>query len=160
MASKMSLDSIVSRLEAQIAFDREREAFHAGQESFHREQRALFAAELEKLTSILEAFKTAATTATELANRGALPRAAPSLDIGRKPSLTRMVTRILETRAAGDVFGSKAMTAEVNKHYGAKLRRPIKANLVSIVLRRTIPLGKVRLVEKGKPRHEALYAKV
>jgi hypothetical protein len=159
MASKISLDSIVGRLQAQIAFDREREAFHAGQETFHREQRALFAAELEKLTSILESFETAATIATELADRGALPSAAPSLDIGRKPSLTRMVTRILETRPADDIFGSKAITAEVNKHYGEKLRRPVKVNLVSIVLRRMVTTGKLRLVQKGKPRHEALFAK-
>jgi DinB family len=105
MAAELSFETIVSRLEAQIAFDREREAFHAGQEAFHREQRALFAAELEKLTSILESFKTAATAATELASRAAaLPPPAPNLDIGRKPSLTRMVMRILEIRPAGDAL--------------------------------------------------------
>lgn len=31
MSSKMSIDSVVSKLEAQIAFDREQEAFHAEQ---------------------------------------------------------------------------------------------------------------------------------
>src|SRR6185295_4142390 len=33
MASQLSVETIVSRLEAQIAFDREREVFHAGQEA-------------------------------------------------------------------------------------------------------------------------------
>lgn len=161
MASELSVETIVSRLEAQIAFDREREAFHAGQEAFHREQRGLFAAEMEKLASILEAFKTAASTATELASRAAaLAPTAPNLDIGRKPSLTRMVTRIIETRSSGDAFGTSLVAAEINRHYGQRLRRPVKEKLVSIILRRMFANGKLRSVREGRPHHEALYAKV
>ncbi|HEX9944780.1 MAG TPA: hypothetical protein VGG03_22455 [Thermoanaerobaculia bacterium] len=158
--TKMSLEAIVSRLEAQIAFDREREAFHAEKEAFHREQRSLFAAELEKLMSILESFKTAAATAMDLTSRAAaVPPPAPNLDIGRKPSLTRMVERILETRPPGDVFGVNIITAEVNRHYGERLRRPVKEKLVSIVLRRMLRLGKLRSVREGRPHYEALYAR-
>jgi len=92
MGSQTSLESVVSRLEAQIAFDKEREAFHAEQETFHREKRAAFAAEIEKLTGVLEAFKTAAATAAELETRAAaVTPPKPTLDIGRKATLTAMI---------------------------------------------------------------------
>ena len=161
MASETSLESIVSRLEAQIAFDQEREAFHAKQEVFHREQRAVFAAEIEKLTAVLGAFKTAASTAAELETRAAAftpPK--PNLDIGSKASLTRMIRRVIETRPAGDVFGTNFITAEINRHYRERLRRPVREKLVSITLRRLERQGELRQVREGRPHHEALYAQV
>jgi len=160
MASSMSLDTIVSQLEAQIAFDRNREAFHAAQEAYHRDKRAAFAAELEKLTATLDAFKAAAATAAEIAARAtALPPAPPSLDIGRKPSLTRMVRHIIAARPAGEVFGTNLITAEVNQHYRERLRRPVKEKLVSITLRRLLKQGELKAVQSGRPHHEALYAR-
>lgn len=160
MSSKMSIETIVSRLEAQIVFDQEREAFHGAQETFHGEQRAAFAAEVEKLTAVLEAFKTAATTAAELETRAAAftpPK--PNLDIGRKPSLTQMIRRIVEIRPAGDVFGTNIITAEINRHFRERLRRPVKEKLVSITLRRLERQGELRQVREGRPHHEALYAR-
>jgi hypothetical protein len=62
MAAERSFEAIFGWLEAQIAHDREKEAFHAQQEAFHREQKAVFTAELEKLTAILESFRSAADT--------------------------------------------------------------------------------------------------
>ena len=161
MASERSLDSIVSRLEAQIAYDREREAFHAGQETWHREQRTLFAAELEKLTGILESFKTAAAAAAELAGRaGALPEPTPNLDIGRKPSLTAMIRRVVEIRPAESVFGPNLITAEIKRHFAERLRRPVKVKLVSITLKRLARQKELRVVREGRPHHEALFARV
>jgi hypothetical protein len=161
MASETSIETIVSRLEAQVAFDQEREAFHAKQEVFHREQRAVFATEIEKLTAVLGAFKTAASTATELETRAAAftpPK--PNLDIGRKASLTRMIRRVIETRPAGDVFGTNFITAEINRHYRERLRRPVREKLVSITLRRLERQGELRQVREGRPHYEALYARV
>jgi hypothetical protein len=161
MAPGTSIETVVSRLEAQLAFDREREAFHAQQEVFHREQRAVFAAEIEKLTAVLEAFKAATATAAGLATRAAAftpPK--PDFDIGRKASLTRMIRRILETRPAGDIFGTNLITAEINRHYQERLRRPVKEKLVSIALRRLERQGELRQVRQGRPHHEALYARV
>lgn len=160
MASQVTLESIVARLEAQLAFDREREAFHAQQEAFHREERSRYTAELEKLTSILGSFKTAAETAMEFSTQAALVAPPPpNLDIGRKPSLTRMVQRIVETRRPGETFGTHLVTAEINRHFGERLRRPVKPKLVSIALRRMGEQGKLRAVRKGRPHHEALYAR-
>jgi len=161
MAFERSFDSIVARLEAQIVQDREQEALHAQHEAFHRERRTHFAAELEKLTAILEAFRTAADTALDLARREALPPSPPSPDIGRrKPSLTKMVARIVEVKRLGDVFGTAAVTQEINRHYGERLRRPVKPKLVSIVLRRLAAGGRLRTVQPGRPHHEALYGRV
>ncbi|HEY7214216.1 MAG TPA: hypothetical protein VIC28_06270 [Thermoanaerobaculia bacterium] len=161
MASQTSLESVVSKLEAQIAFDQEREAFHAEQETFHREKRAGFAAEIEKLSGVLAAFKTAAVTAAELETRtAAVTPAKPNLDIGRKASLTAMIRRVIEIRPAGDVFGTNIVTAEINRHYRERLRRPVKEKLVSINLKRLSRQGELRQVRAGKPHHEALYARV
>lgn len=161
MAAERSFEAIFGWLEAQIAYDREKEAFHGQQEAFHREQKAVFTAELEKLTAILESFKTAADAATDLASRAkALPPVAPSSDVGgRKPSLTKMVARVVEILPAGQSFGPAAVTREINRHYGERLRRPVKRKLVSIVLRRMATDGRLRSVRPGKPHHEALYAR-
>jgi len=162
MAAERSFDSNYSWLDVQIAHDREQEAFHAQQVEFHREQRAVFAAELEKLTAIRDSFKTAADSAMDLAGRAAaLPPPAPSPDIGRrKPSLTKMVTRIIEVRPAGEVFGPAFITWEINRHYGDRLRRPVERKLVSIVLRRMANDGRLRSVRRGKQHQEAQYTRV
>jgi hypothetical protein len=161
MATERSFESIYSWLDTQIAYDREQEAFHAQQEGFHREQRALFAAELEKLTAIRDSFKTAADAATDLASRAAaLPPPAPSPDIGgRKPSLTKMVARIIEVRPAEEVFGPALITREINRHYRERLRRPVERKLVSIVLRRMAADGRIRWIRRGKQHQEAQYAR-
>ncbi|HEV8581055.1 MAG TPA: hypothetical protein VGX68_18470 [Thermoanaerobaculia bacterium] len=160
MTSTLPLETIVHRLEAQIAFDREQEAFHAEREAFHREQRAVHAAEMEKLASILEAVKSASAIAVDLGNRAALPHPPPSLEIGRKPSPAKMVKRIVETRKPGDVVGTSAVLAEINRHYRSRLRRPVKPHLIALTLRRMCDRGELREVRKGRPHHEALYAKV
>jgi hypothetical protein len=164
MPSPLSLETIVARLEAQIRFHREKEAFHAEKEAHHREQRAVHAGELATLTANLEAFQAAAVKAVELASRQVVlpappPAPVPGQDIGRKPSLTKMVTRVIEVRPAGDVFGTAVITQEVNRHYGGRLQRPVKEKLVSIVLRRMLAAGKLRAARQGRPHQEALYAR-
>ncbi len=168
MTAALPMEAIVARLEAQIAHHREREAFHAEQGAYHGEQQALHAAELAALTSTLDAFKTSTAKAAELAARDiAAPvlspaeplRAATSMDIGRKPSLTRMVERVIESRPPDEAFGTNYITAEINHRYGDRLRRPIKPKLVSIVLRRLAATERLREVRKGRPHHEALYSR-
>jgi hypothetical protein len=140
------------------------QAFHAQQEEHHREQRSVHAAEVEKLSSSLDVFKVAATTAVELAQRDVPQRAAPqppapSQDVGRRPSLTKMVKRILEIRPAGDVFGTKAIAREINRHYGSKLGGRVDIKQVAIILRRLQQSGRLRQVREGRPHHETLYTK-
>jgi hypothetical protein len=159
------MEAIVARLEEQIAHHRERESFHAERKAYHGEQQALHAAELATLTATLEAFKTSVVKAAELAGRTVAtptPEAAavpPSLDIGRKPSLTRMVQRVIESHPPSEAFGTNVITQEINRRYGDRLRRPVKPKLVSIALRRMAAAGQIRALREGRPHHEALYAR-
>jgi hypothetical protein len=70
-----------------------------------------------------------------------------------------MVTRVLELKPPSEVFGTIAITKEVNQHYGKRLRRPVVRKLVSIVLRRLHAAGKLRQVREGRPHREALYTR-
>ncbi len=160
MADEHSIQAILALLDAQITHDREKEAFHAQQEVFHREQRAQFAAELEKLTAIRGSLQTAADTALDLVRRGAaLQPPKPSPDIGgRRPSLTKMVTRIIEIQPAGKPFGPNAIARAINYHYKERAGY-VETKVVSIVLRRMATDGRVRSVRPGRPHQEALYAR-
>jgi hypothetical protein len=160
MSSELSMAAIVETLEAQIEIHREREAFHAQQEAQHREQRAHHAAELATLTSNLAAFKAAVATAKELARQAVTPPPpVPSQDLGDSPTLTKMVKRILEIKAPGEVFGPAAITREVNQHYGKRLPKRATEKLVSIALRRMCDAGKLRMTREGQPHYETLYVK-
>ena len=162
MGTELSLQQILANLEARIAFHREREAIAARQEAVFREQRAAHAAELEALTRNLETLKGAAATAVELANRPTPPSApflGPDPDAGRRLKLPRMVARVLEAMPSAEPFGTAAVTAEVNRRYRERLRRPVAARMVSIVLRRMLDAGTLRSVREGRPHHEALYAR-
>jgi len=57
MDPKPSVMEMLARLEQQIAHNVEREAFHAGHEAFHRDQRSSYADELERLTRCRDSLK-------------------------------------------------------------------------------------------------------
>jgi hypothetical protein len=163
MDAAHSLGEILAKLEEQIAFHREQEAAAARQEAVFRERRTGHAAELEALTQNLAALKAAAATAIELANRsvpGLSGLEPPDPDAGRRVPLPRMVARVLENLPATVPFGTTKVTAELNRRYKERLRRPVQSRLVSIVLRRLLIAGKLRSVREGRPHHEALYLKV
>jgi hypothetical protein len=67
MSSQLSVAQVLTSLEQQMRFHREREAEHAAQEAFHRDQRALHAAEYETVARHYEAFKASASAAAEMA---------------------------------------------------------------------------------------------
>jgi hypothetical protein len=69
MDTRLSLASILSSLETQVAHHREQESLHAEREAFHRGRRAEHAAELEQLVGHLETFQASAAGAVELAAR-------------------------------------------------------------------------------------------
>jgi hypothetical protein len=162
MSSPLSLDQIVSRLEQQIAFHREKEAYHAGQEGAHRDQRALHAAELETLTQSLEALKAIGATAASLASRS-LPTdpaaSPPDPDAGRPLTVAQMVARVVEARGPEEVFGPNLVTQELNRRYQDRLRHPVPERVVSVNLRRLLDAGRLRALRKGRPHHEALFAR-
>ena len=163
MTSNRTVADIVASLQSQLAFYREKEDQHAQQEAFHREQRELHGAEREKIERALEAFGTAVTGALTLAERTLTrpTRDESSADLGSasNPRLGRMVELILAEKSPDDRFGPVGLAAEVNRRFGTRLRRPVDARQISVVLRRLDRLRKIHLVRKGRPHWEALYGR-
>jgi hypothetical protein len=161
MSTSLSVAEILTRLEAQIAHHRGRQAYHLEQEAFHREQGAQHAAELETLAQRFEAFKTSAAAVLEFSDL--LPAPPPALEdfeIGRKPKISRLIVKVIAGKAAGETFGASGVTAELNRRLGQKLRRPVDPRMVSLALRRFHERGEIRQVREGRPHHEALYSRL
>lgn len=163
MRSNRTISEIVASLESQLAFYREKEELHAKHEAHHREQRTLYGTEREKIERNLEAFGAAAASALDLAEK-TLARPAEddtTRDLGSaaSPRLGRMVELILADKGEEEPFGPVGLAAEVNRRFGNRLRQPVDARQISVVLRRMDRLEKIHLVRKGRPHWEALYAR-
>jgi hypothetical protein len=164
VSTDLSVREVLARLEAQAALHREQEAFHAEREAYHREQRSAHGTELAEINRRLEAFRASAAEAVELAARHAPAAPAPDVmqeDLGSasRPKLGRMVDLLLEAKPPEERFGPDGLAQEVNQRFAERLRRPVTAAQVSIVLRRLHRLGKIHQARRGRPRWEALYAK-
>lgn len=164
MTSNRTVADIVASLQSQLAFYREKEDLHTQQEAFHREQRELHGAEREKIERALEAFGVAVSGALTLAERTLASPEQPDergADLGSasNPKLGRMVELILAEKSPDDRFGPVGLAAEVNRRFSNRLRRPVDARQMSVVLRRLERLRKVHLVRKGRPHWEALYGR-
>ena len=163
MKTNRSIGEVVASLEAQASFHREREAFHAEHEAIHREHRTAHAAELAEILRRLEAFRSAAE-AVDLADReGAVPSLSSleedGIDTLSRPRVHAMLEKVIAQKGADEPFGPVRLTGEVNRRFGQRLRRPVKAGQVSTALRRLERKGTIRLVREGKPHWEALYVR-
>ncbi len=160
MSSHLSIADVLMRLETQIAAVRDKEAFHAQQEAFHREQRTALGAELEDLTRRHQAFKASAIEAVDVA---ALLPTVPEGDedpgVAGRPPLPLLVQRVLQDLEPGLVFVPAWVTAEVNRRFGKRLRRPTNRRLVSIALRRMVQKGQLHVYQPGRPHVEARYVR-
>lgn len=162
MAS-LSISQMLAELQGQIAYHRQQEEHHAAQEAFHREKRALHAASLQTAMERFEAFEAAAAAAGELVerHRAATAPAAPTGDVPawkRRP-VGPLVARVVESRRPEDVFSPSQIAQEVNRHYGAKLRKPVDGRAVSVTLRRLAASGRLHVIRAGTAHREALYSK-
>ncbi len=167
MTPDVSVAEVLANLEERIAFHRQQADFHAQQEILHREQNAVHLAELKRVTEHFEAFKSVALPAVEVAREGRLPPPQPVEEpednrefIGKRILASRLVARVIERMADDATFGARQVTAETNRRYRDKLRKPVEARAVSVTLRRLQANGRLRLVREGKSKHEALYTKV
>ena len=159
MSTNLSVAQILANLEKKLAFHRDQETLHAEQEAFHREQRAVHGAEIEKVAQHLEAFKAVALPAAELATPPAPPPLPEEPDLGAKPLISRLVTRVVSSRPVDEAFGASHIAAEVNRRYPTKLRRPVNPRTVSVTLRRLRDTGQIHEIREGKAHHEAIYTK-
>lgn len=168
MSAKLSVEDVLSNLEAREVFHRGKEVFHAEQEVHHREQRAVHAAELARVQESLAAFRAAAPTALEIARErvGPAPEAAPDpalLEVledqtvsGRVPD-SRRIRRVVLSWDRQESFGASDVAREANRRYRLQLRKPIDVRATSNVLRRMNDEGWIDLVRPGKAFYEALY---
>lgn len=158
MGSGLSVEQILAKLEAQMAFHKEREEQHAQQEVFHREQRAVHAAEYANLAKHHEAFKASAGGAVELAARATAALSEEPSPAPVTPSTTsKLVARLITDLPAGATFNADQVTAEVNRRYPSELRRPAVPASVSTILRRLLDDGGLSLVKKGTAHRQAVY---
>jgi len=160
MSSKLSVEDVLSQLEKREAFHREREAFHAQQEALHRE-------ELEKVLQSLEAFRTAAATAVDLARLARPAAAKPISDESVEEELlpppgrlqiSQLLRSVILSPALPEPFGASAVAAEANRRIQGRLP-PVDRRTASDVLRRMLAEGVIRLAREGKAFHEALYTR-
>ena len=166
MSRSQSVAEWIAELEAQIEHFRKEEALHAEREAFHREQRAVAAQELANVLERYEAFKGAVDAAGELVGRiPALrkPKTAPvrqEEDLGPgRPILSRLVTRVVEERPPGEVFGATAIAEEVERRFGKRLKRGVDVRSVGVKLRRLYLAGEIQQAHKGTAFHESLYTR-
>lgn len=161
MRKDMSVSWLLAELEARAEHHEKQEAHHAEQEVFHREERVRHAAELQSTRERLAAFRTAAEAAGELVARSQAAPAPPEDDLPAGASLrpSQLAWRVLETLGPDETIGGAAMTREINRRYGKRLRRPVKVRNMATALRRMAAAGYIRQSQKGRAYHEALYAR-
>lgn len=152
-----SVDAILSRLEARLAHHREQAEIHTRQEAHHREERERHTGQAEELARSIEAFRSSAGIALELA--GPPPDDDRDVDTGSQRILTRLVSKLIAGKAGDERFGPQGLTEEVNRRFPEILRRPARIRQVSDVLRRLAHSGRIEQVRRGRPHHEALYVR-
>ena len=161
MSRELSVARILTELKEQIEHYRSREAFHAEQEVFHRQQRELNAADLQVALERFAAFEAAADAAGELVTRAREKRKErvvvdDSIPAG-KNVLSKLAERIVFGKEMDETFGATAITREVQERYGARLERKIDVRSVAAKLRRMARLRQIHRVREGRSFHESLY---
>ena len=162
MNPDISLAHVTANLETQITYHREQEALHSEREAFHREKRTAHAAELEQLTQGLDALRSAARTAADLAARAVPVRLVPAPRKTKRSGRTTLhqaVKALLKTKGAHEIFGAKAIAAEVNQHFREELRRPVSTRQTSVALRWLARRGWIVQTRKGRPFWEGQYVR-
>jgi hypothetical protein len=149
----VTVRQLLEAMEAQMAHHREQEAFHAGQEAAHREERARHAAELEKIAGHSESLRNSLGVIEGFA--AARPQI---LERGGRPSLTRLVQQAVADLRPDHPFTASELAADIDRRFGDKLKKPTERKLVGIALRRMLERGLLRVVRKGRPHTEAVYA--
>ncbi len=166
MSSELSVTQVLTKLEEQMAYHREREAHHAERESFHQERRVHHAAEYETVAHHYDAFKATAGAAAEIAVRSTVPAPPPPEPLSPEPEdeeppeilqSSRLVARAVAQWPVGEPFTGTQVAAEVNRLYPREMRQPVAPRLAATALRRLCSHGRIRLVRAGVPYHEAVY---
>jgi len=163
MEGKLSIAETLSRLEAQIALHRDKQAHHAEQKSHHEAEEARHSAELARLSQRHAAFKAAASEVEAVLPPDPTPEKSDKdsildTDLGRKPKKSAGLSRVVASWPEGVPFGASEVAGAVNHRFAGKLS--LTARDAASFLRRRWLNGTLELVREGKPFHETLYRKV
>ena len=159
MSLNLSVAQLLANLEQRIAFHRDKSALHARHMEHHREQHALHEAELEKAAQHHEALKALAGTIGDLIRPPIPPSPETDADLGKRPNVSKLALRIIQGKPDGETFGAASLAAEINARFRDRLRKPADPRTVSAALRRFCYNRRIRLVQKGRAFHGALYTK-
>ena len=137
--------------QAQIAFHREQETFHAQRVAFHQAERARHQQMVQELTE----------------RQASPPQPAPSRErswfqppaASRRIRLAHWVARLIEELPGDQSFTASSLTVLLNPICAAHLPSPIKSHQVSIALRRFVQSGHLRLLRPGTSHREAVYGR-
>lgn len=159
MRREDSVQRMLTDLEVRIASCQRQEAFHAQKESHHREQRALYAAELQAARERHAALKAAADAVDELVTRpgGGTPAAAIEIDARKPIVLSKLVFRVIEAKDPRETFGGTSLAEEINQTFAGRLPKDAHPRTVATILRRLAAEGYLQVVREGRAFHEALY---
>jgi hypothetical protein len=159
MRREDSVQRMLADLEVRITSYQRQEAFHAQKESHHREQRALYAAELQAARERHAALKAAADAVDELVTRPSVktPVAAIEIDARKPIVLSKLVFRVIETKDPRETFGGTSLAEEINQTFAGRLPKDAQPRTVATILRRLAAEGYLQMVREGRAFHEALY---
>jgi hypothetical protein len=160
MSKDPSLGEMLADLERRVAFHRQQEALHLQQESHHREERTRHAAALEQAAQQLDTLKAAASGAQALLREAApLPDTPPRQDVETEAPrlLSRMVALVVRDWTEEGPFAAAAVSAELNRRFGRRLKKPATVVTVRKYLLRLSQRGVIRAVRTGLPYAESLF---
>ena len=130
----------------------------------HAEQKGVHEAGHRNAIERYEAFKAASASIGDMlvdVKPAAPPPPPPVEDVepGDWRWLSRLLSRVIERKAADEVFGASALIKEIQQRWGPKLRHRIQPRSVSATLRRWAAMGQIHLVRDGRSYHESLYTR-
>jgi hypothetical protein len=73
--------------------------------------------------------------------------------------VSKLVAQVVAGKREDERFTASELAVELNRRFPKSLRQPAAPRPVAMALRRLVDQGDAREEEKGKPFHEAVYAK-
>lgn len=168
MGPNLSVAEMLAHLQKKIAYHKEQEEEYARQEALNGEKRAFHEAEHRKAVERFEALQTASAAAGELLAdvlaevkpQPARPAAPPEeIRAGDWHWVAKLLLRVIEAKAPGEVFSASSLVAEIQQLWGSKLRHRIDPRTAQVTLRRWALRGRLAIAREGRSRHESLYTR-
>ncbi|HWM90907.1 MAG TPA: hypothetical protein VN493_09080 [Thermoanaerobaculia bacterium] len=162
MGSKLSIVETLAHLETKIGYHRGQHELHTKQEAFHAEQKVIHEAELAKAVEQFQLLKAASEAIGDIVmeEKPSIPAPPPlpeDVDTSHGRWLSRLVKRLLESKAPHETFSATTVAKEIRDRWGSNLRRPFNPRTIAVTLRRWALEGKLHQVREGRAYREALY---